>query len=109
MTAPTKILGSALGTGGLSATFDFSAYLDPAETIFTATVSASVYSGTDAAPSTLISGAAQVVDAQVIQSIVGGVLGVVYELLCSVVTSEGQTLERTKYLAVTPDKYAWHY
>ena len=83
--------------------FEFVGELLPSETISTQAVTASVYSGTDASPSSLISGAASASGSQVTQLLTGGVEGVVYKLTCTVTTSEGQTLVKTGFLAVVPD------
>lgn len=87
--------------------FDFSDELAVGETIATQVVTATVYSGTDASPSSLISGAASASGAVVSQKIttVGvGVLGTIYELLCSITTSAGQTLKKVGLLAFIPSE-----
>lgn len=84
-------------------TFDFSSSLSTGETISTQVVTASVYSGSDAAPSSLISGLATASGAVVSQKITGGTLGVIYELLCTITTSLGQTLLLSGYTAVVPE------
>src|SRR5258708_21715949 len=60
---------------------DFISNLAASETISTQIVTASVYSGVDASPSSIISGAASASGTQVSQAITAGVVGVVYELL----------------------------
>lgn len=77
--------------------------LGAGETISTQSVAASVYSGTDASPSSIISGSASASGAVVSQKITAGVVGVLYELACTITTSAGQTLVLTGYLAVLPD------
>ena len=84
-------------------TFDFTSNLAIGETVSTQTVTATVYSGTDASPSGVISGSASTSGAVVSQKITGGVLGVMYELLCQITTSLGQTLQQSAFLAVVPD------
>lgn len=87
-------------------TFDFLGDLAIGETLSTAAVTASVFSGTDASPSSLVSGSASIsgtVVTQLLSALAGGVLGVVYELLCTVTTSAGQTLKQAGYLSVVPD------
>lgn len=84
-------------------TFDFSSRLAAGETISTQTVTASVYSGVDASPSAIISGSASASGAVVTQKITAGTLGVIYELLCQITTSAGQTLDLAGYLAVIQD------
>jgi hypothetical protein len=83
--------------------FNFISNLAAGETIATQVVTASVYTGVDANPANIISGAASVSGTSVMQLITGGVLGVIYELLCTITTSAGQTLEMAGYLAVIPD------
>lgn len=95
---PTKLVGSTK-----TYTFDFTSDLAVSETISTKTVAATVYSGTDASPSALISGSASSSGAIVSQVITGGVEGVLYELKCTITTSAGQTLVQAGYLVVTSD------
>lgn len=83
--------------------FDFTSQLGVGETISAASVTASVYSGVDPAPSGLIASSAAVSGAQVTQLLTAGVLGVVYELNCSAATSANETLQLTAYLAVVPE------
>ncbi len=84
--------------------FDFISVLAAGETISTQVVTASVYSGVDPNPSALISGAAAVQNTtQVWQLFTQGVVGVIYELLCRITTSLGQTLELAAFMAVIPD------
>lgn len=80
--------------------FDFISQLQPSETISSATVASTVWTGTDASPSSMISGAAAISGTKVTQLIVGGVAGNVYRLNCTAVTSLGQTLILTGYLPV---------
>lgn len=84
-------------------TFDFTSRLASGETISTATTTASVYSGTDAAPSSIVSGGSTITGQKVTQAITAGVLGVTYELLCTITTSLSQTLQLSGYLTVIPD------
>ncbi len=83
--------------------FDFASLLAQGETISTQTVAASVYSGTDASPSSIISGSASASGTIVSQKITAGVVGVIYELKCTITTSLSQTLQLTAYLPITPD------
>lgn len=83
--------------------FDFTSLLAVGETISTQVCTATVYSGTDASPSSIISGAASSSGAVVSQLITGGTLGVLYELRCVITTSAGQTLVLAGYLAIIPD------
>lgn len=80
--------------------FNFDGDLAVGETISTQQVTATVWSGTDANPSAIISGSASASGSNVTQKITGGTTGVTYRLLCTVTTSGGQTLTRAGYLAV---------
>lgn len=84
--------------------FDFAGRIAAGVTLSSPTVTATVYSGTDAAPSNIISGAASVSGSIVTQKVTGGTLGVIYELLCQVTTSDSQTLQMVGLLAVIPDE-----
>jgi hypothetical protein len=84
--------------------FDFTSLLGSLETISTVTCAASVYSGTDASPSSIISGAASGTGTQIAQqNITGGVVGTIYEVKCTVSTSLFQTLVMTCFLPVIQD------
>lgn len=87
-------------TGPVS--FDFTSSLGVTETISTQVVAASVYSGVDANPSAIISGAATASGKIVSQTLTAGVSGVIYQLLCTITTSLGKTLQQSSYLSVTP-------
>ena len=82
--------------------FSFLSHLATGETISSASTTATVYSGTDASPSSLISGAASISGSTVSQKVIGGTLGVTYILVCSAVTSLGQTLQISGYLVIVP-------
>lgn len=83
--------------------FDFISDLGPTETISTQVVTATVWSGVDASPASMISGAATTSGTIVSQKITAGVIGVVYYLLCTITTSLGQTLQSAGFLAVIPN------
>jgi hypothetical protein len=84
--------------------FDFISRLAVAETLSTASVTAVVYSGTDASPSSIISGSAAISGTKVTQKITGGTLGVTYLVTCTVTTSAGQTLLLQGFLTITPNQ-----
>lgn len=86
----------------INLTFDFTSRLAVSETISTQVVTCTVYSGTDASPSSMISGAATASGAVVTQVITAGTEGVVYVLKCVITTSASQTLVMTGILAVVP-------
>lgn len=83
-------------------TFDFASRLALGETLSTASTTATVYSGTDASPSSVISGSASISGTQVSQKLTAGTEGVTYLLACSVTTSAGQTLKIYAFLTVVP-------
>lgn len=83
--------------------FSFLSRLGASETISSASIAASVYSGTDAAPSAIINGSASIGGSTVSQSITGGTLGVTYELLCTANTSLSQVLQLSGFLVIMPD------
>ncbi len=94
---------SKLAGEAINEVFDFLSRLAVGETILSATCVASVYSGTDAAPQDLLGGSPLVVGSKVSQRIVGGVLGVTYELVCGATTSASQLLELSAFLCIVPD------
>jgi flagellar biosynthesis protein FliR len=87
----------------ISISFNFISNLAVSENLNTATVTCTVYSGVDASPSSVISGAASVSGTSIIQLITGGVAGVIYKLLCTATTFAGQILQLVTYLAIIPD------
>lgn len=84
------------------ATFNFVSRLSAAETISTASVAATVYSGTDATPSAIVSGSATISGKTVTQSITAGTEGVTYKLVCTITTSLSQTLQLSAFLTIVP-------
>lgn len=82
---------------------DFISKLGPSETIVSAVCMCIVYTGNDANPSAVVSGAPAITGTIVNQLTTGGVVGTIYELLCKASTSLGQTLELSGFLAVIPD------
>jgi hypothetical protein len=98
---PAKLVGTTqfYPAGG----WDFTSLLAVGETLSGATVTATVYTGTDANPAAIVDGAATVTTPYVKQLITGGVVGCIYMLLCKATTSLGQTLELFGLLAIIPD------
>lgn len=93
-----KLLGETV-----TETFDFTSRLAPTETISSAVVTAAVYSGTDASPSSIVSGSTTISGQKVTQKITAGTLGVTYKLLCTIVTSTSQTLQLSGFLVIITD------
>lgn len=79
---------------------DFSALLSAGETLSTATASLRVTSGTDAAPSAMLSGLPVITGSIVSQLVIGGVAGSTYLLGISVTTSTGQVFVEAAQLDV---------
>lgn len=94
-----KLLGETV-----TETFDFSSRMGVGETISSAGVSASVFSGTDSSPSSILNGAAAISGQTITQSLTGGVLGVLYLLVATATTSLGQLLQLSAYLPVAPNE-----
>lgn len=84
--------------------FDFTSDINSAGTTISSQVTtATVYSGVDPTPANLISGAASATGQKVSQKFIGGVAGVIYTVICTITTSDGQTLEQVGYFYVQPD------
>ena len=82
-------------------TIDFVNRLVTGETISTATVTATVYRGTDPNPSAIVSGSASISTTKVSQLIIDGLEGVIYCLKCVITTSNSQTLHGVAHLYVS--------
>lgn len=80
--------------------FDFTSQLSAAETISTKSTAATVYSGTDSSPSSIVNGSATSSGQVVTQSITGGTLGVTYVLTVTITTSLSQTLQMSALLTI---------
>ena len=79
---------------------DFSPFCTAGQLLSTVTVAVSVYSGTDATPPTFTA----TVSGQVVNVLeTGGLLGVIYMVKISAVTSGSNTLVVAYYLALIPD------
>lgn len=83
----------------LNVDFGFTEDLAIGETILSAVVTSAVYTGEDDNPSAMISDTASITDGVVSQLITGGVAGVIYELVCTVMT-DTQVLQDAELLAV---------
>lgn len=82
------------------AVFNFAEFLSAGVTLSSAVVTATVYSGTDATPSSIISGSASVSSPLATQTITGGTEGVTYYLRCVGTLSDSKVAVRTGYLTV---------
>lgn len=93
----TQIFPSKLVGATKNFPFDFTANQ---VNITSASVSATVYSGLDPSPQSIVNGPAVVDLYTVTQSISGGIPGTIYYLVCTAETSDGQTLTEDAFLAV---------
>ena len=82
--------------------WDFASLLAVGETISSAVVVIAVYSGTDANPGVIASGAASISGTKVTQAIIGGLTGVTYLLTMQIATSTSQQLQLSGYLTILP-------
>ena len=71
--------------------FDFSAVVPTGETISSSTWTATVVSGNDSSPSSLLYGSPVISGGTVKQTVTGGNSGVTYSLKASITTSGGST------------------
>lgn len=97
------ILPSKKSGETITVTFDFASKMNltgTTETISSQSVTASVYSGTDATPSAIVSGGASASGTVVSQGITAGTAGVIYILLCQITTNLSQTLQLSALLAI---------
>lgn len=98
---PSKKVGETF-----TAVFDFASSLNvtgAGETISGAAVTISVYSGTDAAPNSVLNGAASISGSQILQSLTAGTAGVIYSIVAQATTSTSQVLQMNALLAVEAD------
>lgn len=86
--------------------FNFVSYMDPNDTIISAVVNASVFSGTDPSPGSIISGSPVISGTTVAQAFTGGVVGVIYEITCLANISNGETFTQSGFLAIKTDLVA---
>ena len=84
-------------------TVNFQDRLQFSESITGATVTASVFSGTDPTPAAILSGAPTFASGAVTQVITGGVVGVIYSIVFIAAGSATHTYVKVGRLAVTAD------
>lgn len=87
----------------ISLTMTFSDRLLAGEVVNGATVAVSVYAGTDATPSNMLSGAVSYDATSVTQKITGGVVGVVYNIVFVATGSDSHSYGKVARLAVVSD------
>ena len=84
------------------AVFDFTNQLQPGEVCTSTAVTAVVYSGTDPAPSQVLSGFGVSSGAKVTQKVVGGVEGTAYLITCAADGSLGSVMRLEGFLIIVP-------
>jgi hypothetical protein len=83
--------------------FNFLSSLSPGEVIVSAFTACSVYTGVDPNASSMILGGTSVNSPVCTQEVTGGVVGVMYELLCTALTNFQNIIEQSAFLAIEPD------
>ena len=84
--------------------FDFISGMEsPTEVVVSATTTCTLYSGTDPSPQSIIVGAATVQGTLAIQKCLPTIVGNIYDLTCTAITSGGQQLILDTYLAIVPN------
>jgi hypothetical protein len=95
---PVKLVGTAK-----QYPFDFAVELQAGETLSSATAAATVWSGNDPSPGSLITGSVTVSGTVASVPIGGGVSGTIYKILVTALSSLGNTYQGTGLLAVMTD------
>lgn len=83
--------------------FDFSADLLPGETISTAVATVTVHTGIDPSPSLLLYQVVTIIGSVCEQKIQKGLIGVVYDVLMTIVTSTARIVEQVTRIAILPE------
>ena len=81
--------------------FDFTSLMTVGSILSVNAVGVTVYSGVDPTPAGILSGSPAINGNVVAQSVIAGVPGTIYSLICSVNTSDGQVLELQGFLAIS--------
>lgn len=84
------------------AVFDFANQYIAGETVSSGSVTAAVYSGVDATPSAVLSGAGVASGTKFTQKVVAGTEGVVYLLTCTTTSSAGKVRSLQGFLVIVP-------
>ena len=84
------------------AVFDFANQYVAGETVASGSVTAIVYSGTDATPSAVLSGAGVASGSKFTQKVTAGTEGVVYLLTCTTTSSSGKVRSLEGFLVIVP-------
>jgi hypothetical protein len=98
---PVKLVGETrfFPTNG----WDFTSELAVGETIASAAIAVTLFSGSDTNPAAMLSGPSTISGAYVKQLYTAGIAGNIYNLTCKATTSLGQVLELFGWLVVLPD------
>ena len=96
ITLPVKYSSEAVST-----VFDFISRLGVSQSISTATMTVTVYSGNESSPS-LTAGSGSISGTKVTSILSGGLLGATYNVQCAITTSLGQTLDIQAFQVISP-------
>lgn len=99
---PLPVLRSKLTSERIRVEFDFSSDLQFGETISDPVVLVEVATGEDPSPEDMIATRKFVDNSKIFQWIIGGLPGVIYNLICTVQGSSGRPYKLEKRLAVLP-------
>jgi hypothetical protein len=80
--------------------FDFTSRLSEGESLASAVVTVSVFSGVDADPAAILSGSPRFDGLRVIQDFIAGEEGTTYTVKCQAGTCNGQVASLAAYLAI---------
>jgi len=95
-----QTFGSKLVSEEVSMEFDMLSRLKVGESVVTAIVTSSTYSGEDGSPSLMIDGEPTISNNVVTQRVKGGTAGCIYVISCSIRTSNNNVLINEAKLAV---------
>lgn len=87
----------------ITLSFDFTSDLIVGETISTAVASATVFTGSDPSPSDVLYQLTTIIGDMCTQKMWKGLSGVVYDVLMTIVTNTGRTVEQVVRVAIRPD------
>ena len=84
-------------------TYWFDASQLGSNTIVAVNIRVSVYSGTDPNPSAILSGQPWLSEMMILQNITAGVVGTIYDVICTISTTDAQSLSQRAFLSITSD------
>lgn len=102
----TQVIESKFESEELTLTFDMLSRCALGESIATAVVTVSVSSGIDPTPSAMVSGVTTVSNNVASQQIIGGVGGVIYDVVCAARSTLNNIFINVAKLAVLSDNAA---